>query len=468
MATDLEPNRDKQIARLEKLAAEVLKLKKDSRPKRPVIIEFCGSPKSGKTQAATSLTIFLKRNGFNVKVLTERASVSPVTDKRSPFFNMWTGCSMVTELIPYLSEPVTDVDVVIADRGVFDTLCWFTWLSQNGAISTDEHQEMVGFFMSKRFRQSTDLVLAFTASSEASMKREYAHLLTHKLGSIMAPGVLDSYVRSIEEAIREYGPAFKDVKSIDTSKIDQDAVAVDVTTKVLESMREELVEKVGVLSRSLLERLVPGQEPFELELLANAGMEIQFQPRTAVETDMDLVQLVPVVVVADAAMTQVMVFKKRSETLGKSYSPERDRNLLYVGGHMRVEDSFGLDTTDLQRISRVAIQREMFEELGTSLRLEDGGVFCIWDREGQKSSQKHLAIVHLAKVNFEEVRLRLDGYELVQPHNSEISGQVVDAQVAATWPAKSVESWSRVILQRMFRKEIELGPQALDFSALPD
>lgn len=456
----------KHIQALEKAAAEVLTMKKNSRPKRPIIIEFSGSPKSGKSQAATSLTIFLKRNGFNVRVLTERASVSPVTDKRSPFFNAWTGCSILTGLIPYLSEAVSDVDVLIADRGIFDTLSWFTWLVDNGSMSEAEKNGMVGFFLTKRFRQSTDLVLAFTASPEASMEREYANLLTRKFGSIMAPNVLQSYVGSVKKAIDEYGPMFKKVNALDTSDLTQNDVAVKVTRIALDAMREELVEKVGVLSRSSLEGIANDERVFDAERLSSPELKLTYVPRSTAESDTSLVQLVSVVVVADSARRQVMVFRKRKETLGHPGSPERERNLLYVGGHVRDEDGFGLDRSNILDVLTVGVQREMAEELGTNLRLDDSGIFCIWDFDGQESSQKHLAVVHVATVSFEELKLRLDGYELVQPHNSPISGKVIDATDALSWSPKLLESWSREILSRIFKVAVGEHAELMDFDTL--
>lgn len=38
----------KQIGELERLAAHILELKRRVRPRRPIVIEFSGSPKSGK------------------------------------------------------------------------------------------------------------------------------------------------------------------------------------------------------------------------------------------------------------------------------------------------------------------------------------------------------------------------------------------------------------------------------------
>jgi predicted ATPase len=82
---------NKIIQNLENLADEVLKLKNDSIPRRPIVIEFCGSPKSGKSSCINSLSLFLRRNKFRTRVLTERASVCPVEDKFDPNFNIWGG-----------------------------------------------------------------------------------------------------------------------------------------------------------------------------------------------------------------------------------------------------------------------------------------------------------------------------------------------------------------------------------------
>ena len=88
----MKDERKELIKELQKLAEEVLTLKQEHRQKRPIVIEFSGSPKAGKTSCINSLEIFLKRNGFSVSIVQERASVCPVSDKQSPMFNLWTAC----------------------------------------------------------------------------------------------------------------------------------------------------------------------------------------------------------------------------------------------------------------------------------------------------------------------------------------------------------------------------------------
>ena len=104
-------DKNKKIRELESLAAEVLRLKQERDQRRPLLIEFCGSPKSGKTTTIRALNIFLKRNGFKTVVLTERASICPIENKTHPFFNIWTLTTAISEIIKNLERGENKIDM---------------------------------------------------------------------------------------------------------------------------------------------------------------------------------------------------------------------------------------------------------------------------------------------------------------------------------------------------------------------
>ena len=98
---EAQKQKEKNIKELSTLAKEVLELKNTHRQMRPIIIEFSGSPKSGKTSSIGSLQLFLKRNQFKVEVIQEKASICPVADKQNYTFNVWTAYqSLVCLLSP--------------------------------------------------------------------------------------------------------------------------------------------------------------------------------------------------------------------------------------------------------------------------------------------------------------------------------------------------------------------------------
>ena len=61
--------------------------------RKPLVVEFAGVPKAGKTTTLSHVQTFLKRCGFRTDVVVERASVCPIQDKKHANFNVWTACT---------------------------------------------------------------------------------------------------------------------------------------------------------------------------------------------------------------------------------------------------------------------------------------------------------------------------------------------------------------------------------------
>ena len=132
-----------QIAELEAKAGQLKALLEGRTAKRPLIIEFSGAPKSGKTRSISVLELFLKRNGIKVEVFTERASIAPIKSKGHLNFNVWVSCASLQGMLEALYR---DIDVFILDRGIFDALVWNEWLEMTGKITKEEAKQVAEFF----------------------------------------------------------------------------------------------------------------------------------------------------------------------------------------------------------------------------------------------------------------------------------------------------------------------------------
>src|SRR5438552_13317623 len=104
------------------LRAEAICARFKNKARRPVVIEFSGSPKAGKTTIVNHLAGFLKRCGFRTKIVVERAGICPIRDKKDSAFNIWTLCHSLAALLEDTQEPPApnDPDILILDRGIFD------------------------------------------------------------------------------------------------------------------------------------------------------------------------------------------------------------------------------------------------------------------------------------------------------------------------------------------------------------
>jgi len=239
--------RKKIISELQSKAREVFDLKKKHRQRRPIVIEFSGSPKSGKTTCINSLELFLKRNGSKVQIVQERASICPVADKKSPMFNIWTSCMSITQMIASLEQKVATCDVLILDRGVFDAFCWFDWLHSKKAISHYNKTAIENFLSIDLLINRIDIVFAFTVNPDISIEREYANLLTDMPGTIMSKNTLAEYLRSVRRVIEQKNHYFHKIFEIDTSDKEPDNVGKEVTEMTLETLRAMLMENIGYL-----------------------------------------------------------------------------------------------------------------------------------------------------------------------------------------------------------------------------
>jgi len=166
----------------------------------PLVFEFSGSPKAGKSTVIDTVLHFYKRSGFKVWGPTEGAS------KRTPYhlrkdlvaFNAWTLTYSIQELLVSYYN-VEKQDIVILDRGPFDSLAWMRWLSKNGKLSDEEYQTIKLFALHPRWMGLINKVYLFTCDSAVSLKREHNAKLTKKGGTAMNEETLDALKLEYEQ-----------------------------------------------------------------------------------------------------------------------------------------------------------------------------------------------------------------------------------------------------------------------------
>ena len=426
------------------------------------MIEFCGCPKSGKSTTITSLNQFLKRNGFATTVLTERASVCPVFNKKDPFFNLWTLTSAVAEIIKNLDK--NNTDIIIADRAIFDALCWFEWLNKNDTIESpylneENYKSLVSFIKMDLIKDHIDIVYVFKVDPNISIEREYSNLLTNKRGSIMKEPVLESFSNSIKNVIKEHQNDFRKVISIDTgipeNNKNPNVVSYNVTKNILDTLRMLLIEKVGFFNRDdLIENgLKAGINDFKVI----DGVSISYRDRDSVEKSKNDIQPLPIVVITNRSKDKVLVVKKNIRKTTKD-SPERNKILLYLGGHIRQEDS----CDSIQKTISKSLRREIKEEIGESINVENISPFLIYTPDYSKKSMQHLAVCYVVEMDLTERKFKLTSDEHIMKTGKTISGHTMQVKDLARSENGFLESWSEEILKKVFQVKVKEEFQLFD------
>lgn len=447
--SDLE-NKKRFIEELKDKASKVRTTMGKYRKRRPVVIEFSGAPKSGKTSSINSLMQFLKRNGFKVKVVQESASVCPVKDKHSPMFNLWTACDSIKSLIGELESNRMSYDVIMIDRGIFDAMCWFQWLMNNDKMERRMKETVDRFLTMKELTSYIDIVFVYKAEPYVSIDREYASLLTDIPGSIMNIAVLDEYLKAIKDVEEKMlqGGFFRKIHSIDTSGKDQNTVGKEITEATLEILEGLFDEKIGYLELPDLAvqkfSVTPYMSYDDFKDLGSIKGGIQFTYRSLLEDDYKYVQIIPIVVIREAQTGEVFVVKK-AEKATREDSMEKDKILPYIGGHVRSEDVCRNNSIAFLDICRTALKREVREELGISISLDDIFPDIIYVKDGSRSDI-HLAVCFRIEEKKETMNVRMDSGELLKGCTNGKSSTFVEPGEAF----KYTNSWGKIVLAKYF------------------
>lgn len=440
--------KNRSIEYLEQLAQEVLKLKTELAQTRPIIIEFCGTPNSGKTTTINSLHNFFKRNDYRVAVIQEMAAISPVKIKTHYFFNSWTLFASLAETIKQLSLGENKLDIVLIDRSVFDALCWFEWLSnnpeKNGFISKTQFDAFKMLLIgTNMWTYYIDLVYIFKARPERSLDREFSELLTEKKGTIMNEKVLQSFNESIDIVTESYGKHFRRIEQYDTSDYDPSTVSFDVTNNILITLKDLLTEKVGYFLDTMKLSLREGVNDFNII----ASRDIFFGDRSMVELE-DYIQPVAIAVITNPERNKVLVLRKNEHKTEKN-SPEYKRLLLYLGGHARIEDKTNCNT--VLEILRATLTRELKEELNETITVDDTIPFLIYTPTTEKS-KRHIAVCFVIEMDLEYKVFRPTADEFILKSSTTKSGTVIPIKDLLN-PNEMLEPWGEEILKYVFRQQ---------------
>jgi hypothetical protein len=185
----------------------------------PIVIEFAGVPKAGKTTTLNHIQAFLRRCGFRVEVVIERASVCPIRDKKHFNFNVWTACTTLSQVLDKTQIPPRpdDPDILILDRGIFDSIWWLALMERLSRICKEEREIIERFLLIEDWRKRLTGVIVMTAKPRDALEREKGYLpVEGKQGSIMNPEVLQQTRDLVDQSVARLKDRFNFFR-VDTS-----------------------------------------------------------------------------------------------------------------------------------------------------------------------------------------------------------------------------------------------------------
>jgi predicted NUDIX family phosphoesterase len=423
-----------QIAELEARAAKLKELVDKRTAQRPLIIEFSGAPKAGKTRSISVLELFLKRNGIKVETFTERASIAPIKSKGHLNFNVWVSCASLQGMLEALYR---DIDVFILDRGIFDALVWNEWLERTGKISHSEATHVADFFAMDRWTELVDLIFVLICDSEISIQREYADQLTTKRGTIMSEDTLNQFRQSVDTTLERYRGNFKRIVTMDTTNLKAKNGVAKIADEAMTVLSGFLDESICVIPKESLGIQLPSsgliaQPEAVAEFIDTVNREKVFIARSLAEQNPNYLQPIPCAVLRYNDSILVLKRKKPGHPLHDTYN-------VWAGGHVSEAD-------DGPNILLEALNRELSEEVFIKEAFELNPVPLGLIRTSQDArAASHIAVLFEITLKSKDVALALNQKEFRSTRGTSMSGRLIKiGDIASIY--EEMGDWSKFIV----------------------
>jgi thymidylate kinase len=285
------PRDEERTRELEEDARDLLVIMR-RQARRAWVLELTGTPKAGKTTSVTTLRRFFEHCGYRVHLLQERAADCPLPMKGHFFFNTWTTCTMLAEVLATVN---TDVDLLILDRGFFDALVWLELQESNGQVSREEKLAFEAFVKLERWRKLVDTTIVMRVDAEQAVRRENQHLIRPREGSVMNPAFLRKFNEALQVIQERESSSFRAI----TFEPNADDIVTDNTeliVQVLPLMREWADPHIAAIPRDRATAIFSGQQVLRREQAVNAWSDIlsavHVRKRSDFEATSDWIQLV--------------------------------------------------------------------------------------------------------------------------------------------------------------------------------
>ena len=347
---------------------------------------------------------------------------------------------MLAELLENVD---TTTDIIIADRGLFDALIWFQTQAKRGELSDTELTHIENFLLMDRWKNLFDLVAVLRAKAPTALKRENAHRITERNGSIMNTSMLETLSDGVDDTVDRHKNAFKSIIVIDTDDGDVRSVNADLLSQILDRFESFVNPEVLVVPRQDMEDLLsnapcaftPDGETDRIRgIIERKG---QYRRRTEAESDESCVQIVP----CGALLHEGRVFLfQRHDRNPKSHL--YGKSTIWQGCHtVRPADGQRSMSTVL-----AALEARIAQSLFISQKLQSHFVGYTWD-DSEKGDGRHLGLIYRMDIKSHELAESLRKKEFRRSRGHSLAGDFREiGELRSSMDEVDLEPWSRAIL----------------------
>lgn len=235
--------------KLKKLHAQKLelqKLKALCTLSKPFVIEFSGTPRTGKTTIINNLYDFFKKGGFNVTIIEEFTTSKYYKEIFKPKYKDVSSTESNMEIIKEVTDQLekalnSNKEIIIIDRSINDRQIWNYRRYIRGDMPEELYLETRKKY-SKISKKLIDFLVITYATPLISLKRDYYSSLALEKRNFLNIDNINEYNNSLENLQELFKSSEENLIILDTSLMNIDDVSVEVASQIIPAIRKKYLK----------------------------------------------------------------------------------------------------------------------------------------------------------------------------------------------------------------------------------
>lgn len=216
---------------------------------KPFVIEFSGTPRTGKTTTINNLYDFFKKGGFKVSLIEEFTTSKYYKEQLKEKFdqmNLGDGnIAIIEEVHKQLSNALNNSqqDIILIDRSINDRQIWNYRRYIRGDMPKKQYMEAKEKFSSIS-KSLIDFLVITYADSLTCVKRDYNCSLALEKRNFLNVENVDEYNRCLLELEELFSNSVENSVLLDTTTMSMEDASINIASKIMPVMREKYINNL--------------------------------------------------------------------------------------------------------------------------------------------------------------------------------------------------------------------------------
>lgn len=213
---------------------------------KPFVIEFSGTPRTGKTSLIKNLEDFFKKGGFKVKVIEEFTTskyYKEVFKPNNKNLSIWEyNVAIIEEVNKQLQEAISlDYKIILIDRSLNDRLVWNYRRYFKGDVSFEKYLEVNRKYI-KISQDSIDFLIVTFADAIETLKRDYENSLALEKRRFLNYSNIYEYNEILLKMRSMFSENVNNYTFMQTTCMSKREVTIKATEQILKAIRDKYLE----------------------------------------------------------------------------------------------------------------------------------------------------------------------------------------------------------------------------------